>query len=582
MWPQTLNPEISIASEGNHASAQLAVVDSPQRYSMPMYTQHFELSELPFSIAPNPRYLFLSPQHREALAHLLYGVGVGGGFVVLTGEVGMGKTTLCRALIDQLPQDVEIALIFNPRLSSRELLASICDELQISYSGPKASLKELIDALNTHLLRAHASGRRVLVLIDEAQNLRFDVLEQVRLLTNLETNQHKLLQIILVGQPELNDILDRPNLRQLAQRITARYHLEPLNLDATRDYIRHRLKVADARREIFTPGGVREIFRRSLGIPRLVNLIGDRALLAAYTLGKREVDRSMVRRAALELRGAGVGSRRVHLRRRLITLVMAMALALTIAAVGHYRDRFPDLPEIDWAKFLAWAKSQNEIIPAKSAPWTDQAAGQEEVAAEVRLMDLSGSREKLVLELLSLWGVTQPEAFRCGKGGHGEVRCQNYRGTWEHLVGLNVPAVLELKADRGGERFICIERLENDRVWLRHDGKSHVMSLEKVLSVWTGKGILAYRPLETDKRALQPGIRDSAVIAIREALDVRSDGPDQDRYDAALRSRVEAFQRQWGLRPDGMIGTLTLIGIEGHGHRSDIPRLVVSGEAEAQ
>jgi general secretion pathway protein A len=261
-----------------------------------MYTQHFRLSEPPFSIAPNPRYLYLSPQHREALAHLLYGIGVGGGFVVLSGEVGTGKTTLCRALLDQLPEDVEIALIFNPRLNSRELLAGICDELHIPYSGPKASLKQLIDALNRHLLDAHARGRRVIVLIDEAQNLRFDVLEQVRLLTNLETNQTKLLQIILVGQPELNQILDRPNLRQLAQRITARYHLNPLSLTATRDYIRHRMTVAGGSERVFSGNAIRAIHRQARGIPRLINVIADRALLGAYTLGKLRVSAPTARR----------------------------------------------------------------------------------------------------------------------------------------------------------------------------------------------------------------------------------------------------------------------------------------------
>lgn len=266
-----------------------------------MYAKHFDFRELPFSITPNPRYVYLSPKHREALAHLLYGISAGGGFVALTGEVGTGKTTLCRCLLEQLPEDVDIALIFNPRLNSRELLASICDELRIPHPQHRASLKLLIDLLNRHLLDAHARGRRTVVLIDEAQNLNYDVLEQIRLLTNLETNEAKLLQIILVGQPELNALLRRQNLRQLSQRVTARYHLRPLSLAETTAYIRHRLMVSGGSERIFTPLAVAKIYRLSTGIPRLINLICDRALLGAYTQNKTKVGYWIVRKAAREV-----------------------------------------------------------------------------------------------------------------------------------------------------------------------------------------------------------------------------------------------------------------------------------------
>lgn len=266
-----------------------------------MYAKHFNFRELPFSITPNPRYVYLSPKHREALAHLLYGISAGGGFVALTGEVGTGKTTLCRCLLEQLPEDVDIALIFNPRLNSRELLASICDELRIPHPQHRASLKLLIDLLNRHLLDAHARGRRTVVLIDEAQNLNYDVLEQIRLLTNLETNEAKLLQIILVGQPELNALLRRQNLRQLSQRVTARYHLRPLSFAETAAYIRHRLAVSGGSEQIFTTTAVAKIYRLSTGIPRLINLICDRALLGAYTQNKTKVGYWIVRKAAREV-----------------------------------------------------------------------------------------------------------------------------------------------------------------------------------------------------------------------------------------------------------------------------------------
>jgi general secretion pathway protein A len=534
-----------------------------------MYTQHFQLSELPFSIAPNPRYLFLSPQHREALAHLLYGIGVGGGFVVLTGEVGMGKTTLCRALIDQLPEDVDIALVFNPRLNSRELLASICDELSIPYSGPRASLKSLIDALNRHLLDAHAKGRRVLVLIDEAQNLRFDVLEQVRLLTNLETNQHKLLQIILVGQPELNEILDRPNLRQLAQRITARYHLEPLNLAATREYIRHRLKVADARNEIFSATGMREVFKRSGGIPRLVNLIGDRALLGAYTLGKKEVDRKIVRRAAVELKGSGVGAK-TSLNLKSIGIGGLLIVLLGGGAWHLLRQGAPKIDVRSGFSLLGASKSSDTPSIATESSGSFEQSG----APEPLPFQFTEGKDEALKHLFGLWGIANPEGMKCGKAGRGDLRCQNFRGTWDALLKLNMSAVLELEGTEDAERFICVERVMGDQVVIRTASGSLPQSQERVKALWTGIAILAYRPLATDKRALRPGISDPVIREIRQELGLKSTTSEPSRFDENLRGQIQAFQRKIGLRPDGLIGTLTLIGIEGHGARPDVPRLL--------
>ena len=240
-----------------------------------MYYQYFGLTEAPFSIAVNPRYLFMSARHRDALAHLLYGVGTSGGFILLTGEVGTGKTTINRCLLEQLPHDTDIAIILNPALNAMELLATACDELGISYDVDNHTLKTLTDKLHGFLLENHARGRKTVLLIDEAQHLDFDVLEQIRLLTNLETNSEKLLQIILIGQPELAQMLAQPELRQLNQRITARYNLEPLNLDETGAYIHHRLQVAGMSpdRIIFPSSVVRGIYQRTRGIPRVINVL---------------------------------------------------------------------------------------------------------------------------------------------------------------------------------------------------------------------------------------------------------------------------------------------------------------------
>src|SRR5215510_2573058 len=269
-----------------------------------MYASFFGLNEKPFSITPDPRYLFLSERHAEALAHLVYGINEAGGFIQLTGEVGTGKTTVVRSLLTQAPKHAEIALILNPRMTPAEFLLAICEELRLTVPpGSERSLKDLVDLLSRHLLKAHSEGKRIVLVVDEAQNLAPEVLEQVRLLTNLETETQKLLQIILIGQPELRELLGRVELRQLAQRITGRYHLDPLSSDETAAYVRHRLRVAGATTDIFTAPALGEIFRLSGGVPRVINVIADRALLGAYTQDRHRVAGSLVRNAAAEVFG---------------------------------------------------------------------------------------------------------------------------------------------------------------------------------------------------------------------------------------------------------------------------------------
>lgn len=264
-----------------------------------LYEQYFGLTEAPFSIAPNPQYLYMSNRHREALAHLLYGIG-NNGFILLTGEVRTGKTTVCRSLLDQLPENVDTAFVVNPKLTADELLATICDDLGVSYPT-SASAKILIDCLNSHLVSTIDNDRRTLLIIDEAQNLSVEVLEQLRLLTNLETNQRKLLQIILLGQPELLDTLSKQSLRQLAQRITASFHLDALNKKEVAEYIAHRLSVAGARGNFFKRSAMDRTFALSNGVPRVINLICDRSLLGAFAENRAIVTRRIVNKAAKEI-----------------------------------------------------------------------------------------------------------------------------------------------------------------------------------------------------------------------------------------------------------------------------------------
>ncbi len=564
-----------------------------------MYTHHFHLTELPFSIAPNPRYLYLSPQHREALAHLLYGIGIGGGFVVLTGEVGTGKTTLCRALLDQLPEDVDIALIFNPRLNSRELLASICDELHVPYSGPRASLKQLIDALNQYLLESHARGRRVIVLIDEAQNLRFDVLEQVRLLTNLETNQTKLLQIILVGQPELNQILERDNLRQLAQRITARYHLNPLSLKETRDYIRHRMTVASGSERVFTGTAIRAIHRQSRGIPRLINLISDRALLGAYTLGKLRVSGRVAWRAARELMSA------MRKKPSGYRLALLLILLLTSLAGALYLDAIPNT----WSRWLSKVETpdilkSDEMATADAktppttvtAPETPAPASKNKAPPQAVPMpapdhipapppstpvfaEWIGSPQfgkiSALAKLLSLWSLPVPENTTdpCALAASQGLRCQPVQGSWMQLKNLNLPAVLEFVMPSGERRHAALLHAGNEQVELANLASSARFGISDILQLWTGTAVVVWKPVQDELKVLKPGANAPTISWIRGHLGLTAPVGGESLYDDALKARIIEFQKSRGLKPDGIIGTLTLLSIQTAGKESGIPRL---------
>jgi general secretion pathway protein A len=308
-----------------------------------MYRNFFSLSELPFSISPDPKYLFMSERHREALTQLTYGLGEVGGFALLTGEVGTGKTTISRCLVDQLSDVTQVAFILNPTLSSQELLATLCDELKISYLRIDPSLKNLTDKISEKLLINHENGISTLLIIDEAQHLKPEVLEQLRLLTNLETNTKKLLQIVLIGQPELQQLLQRRDLRQLAQRITARYHLMPLTKQELKQYIQHRLTVADCVRPIFDKGALNKIHQLSQGIPRLINLLCHSSLLLAYNQNDSVVNKKTVIAAADKALGENVTSKKgtVDTNKILLLTTVLSVTAIPVLA-GLWWDQTPN------------------------------------------------------------------------------------------------------------------------------------------------------------------------------------------------------------------------------------------------
>lgn len=537
-----------------------------------MYAAHFGLCEPPFALTPDPAYVYLSRHHREALAHLLYGAGENGGFMQLTGEVGTGKTTLVRTLLEQQLDNVDIALCLNPRLTVEELLATVCDELGVTYPREHHTLKPLLDALNTHLLHTHAAGRRTVLIIDEAQNLSREVLEQIRLLTNLETAKHKLLRIILVGQPELRQLLAQPELRQLAQRITARYHLPSLDSRETAAYIGHRLHIAGGREDLLTPGALREVYRRSGGIPRLINVICDRALLGAYSQNVRQVSAGLVRQAAREAlpngsgRLSGSGGRVVH-----PWLALGVGLAgLAIIGVGLWLPRTQPTPTVaptvtpspvvssDAGKSSGVASTPTGGAPTP-APTTS--ANSFDLAAWLRKAANDNANDRL----LAVWGVTQPLAGKgpfCEQVKTHKLRCLAGRGNWDALRRFDRPAVLRLLRPGGIPTPTLLRTLVGDHATLEVAGQTVTVPLAQLTPVWTGHYLLLWRP-QTDQPLIGPGNTGAAVRWLRQRLALASGQaapePLSETFDANLAKQVRAFQQERGLRPDGMAGGRTLV-----------------------
>src|SRR5262245_61140004 len=401
-----------------------------------MYTSFFGLAEKPFAITPDPRYLYLSERHAEALAHLAYGISEAGGFIQLTGEVGTGKTTVLRSLLLQLPEHCDVALILNPRVTPAEFLLNICDELHVDVPPESTgSVKVLVDRLMQFLLDAHSRNRRIVLMVDEAQNLSADVLEQVRLLTNLETATRKLLQIILIGQPELRAVLAREDLRQLAQRVTGRYHLEALKRDESLTYIRHRLRVAGATREIFTPGATAELHRLADGIPRVINVIADRALLGAYTQEEGRVSAALVRRAAGEVYGRPVLAQWVQ------WLAMGgAAAAVALLAVVLWQS----WPAAGSAPAATVARTQAQsVAAAEPAP--------KPPARRPALASFLGETARTTMDhafesLFPLWNASyEPgSGLACDQARAHGLACVWQRGSLAQLKQINRPAILTL------------------------------------------------------------------------------------------------------------------------------------------
>jgi general secretion pathway protein A len=558
-----------------------------------MYLSFFGLNEKPFAITPDPRYLYLSERHAEALAHLLYGINEAGGFIQLTGEVGTGKTTIVRSLLAQVPKNAEIALILNPRMTAPEFLLTICEEIGIGVPDDSlSSLKDLVDILSHYLLRAHAAGRRVVLVVDEAQNLAPAVLEQVRLLTNLETNTQKLLQIILIGQPELRELLGRNELRQLAQRITGRYHLHPLSRDETAAYVRHRLRVAGATNDIFSGPALSEIYRLSVGVPRVINVICDRALLGAYSMDSHRVTGTLVRNAAGEVLGKRIVPNWLPW-----AAAAGTAVVLLSASVGLWNAHpWRKAPGANTASTLHTQPTTSPPMAAdgKLTPVTNSSTGgipagavgtiaRDQPLAELLTQHAEETdTDSAFTKLFGLWGVkyvtggTDP----CTQATQQGLDCLTQRGTLSQLQLYNRPAILLVNDDGDGSHQIVLTHLDDEHARIELGGTTHEIKIGELLRYWNGDYVMLWRPGTSQVKALSPGMHGADVRWLRESLQhlrgQRNDGPVSDVFDAELGNLVRDFQRQHRLTVDGIAGVQTQIALASAVAGTDAPLLYVA------
>ena len=566
-----------------------------------MYNAYFGFKESPFSIAPDPRYLYMTEQHREALAHLVFGLNSEGGCILLTGEVGTGKTTVCRCLLEQIPEQSNIALVFNPKVTATELLETICDELHIEYPEGENSVKTYIDRINVFLLQANAAGQKTVLIIDEAQNMESAVLEQLRLLTNLETNQRKLLQIIILGQPELLEILSRESMRQLAQRITARFHLNPLSRNELKAYISHRLAIAGSNVQLFDEKTIKRLFQLSSGVPRLINIICDRALLGAYVENKTRVDLQTLNNAAIEVFGKIKPTKNKTLRWPAYTAVAAGVATIAIVAyfilrtepapvtsIAQLTDKSPtqDISvasiepiEQEPAPALLIAESEDtsiidEVVDTETAQQPDEDTEVLENSESSGLSDFrqlvfaetKKSKAQAYADLFDVWS-KEYNATRngsaCAFARDNGLSCLHRQGNLRSLAILNRPAVLKFYDEQNEAAYVILTNLSDNEATLRKGDTSLTVSADTLNQYWLGEYTLLWQKPPYYQTAVQPGSNGPIVQWLDQQL-ARLYGQNNiptihDTYNDELKSQVVKFQQSKGLTPDGVVGPHTFI-----------------------
>lgn len=531
-----------------------------------MYKAFYGLSDNPFSIAPNPHYLFLSDRHREALAHLTYGLGETGGFVLLTGEVGTGKTTVSRCLLNQLPENTDTAFILNPSLTELELLATLCDELKIIY-GESPTLKQLTDLISQYLLRNHENGRNTVLIIDEAQHLRAEVLEQLRLLTNLETDTKKLLQVILIGQPELQQLLRRQELRQLAQRITARYHLLPLTIEEVALYVQHRLQVAGRLEPLFHKSAIKALHKNSGGIPRLINLLCERALMAGYAQSKVPIDAKMVALAASEVLGH-------EEQKRSLVWPIATGVGLVAAFVGamfFFNSPSQTLgaanavtASMDKQQMQGAQPEQSIVREVTSNATEQQPEAIVDTAQRVLLNAIDTSRDinTAYAGLFGLWDKAPIIGLSaCQAAIEQGLDCYQQQGNWLSITGLNYPAIVYMLDDSHKAFYGTVVARQGDQLMLQLGEQRLWVDRDWFTRHFSGTFEILWRPNTGQVKEISRSASAAQVQWLENSLARLDNSAPRlvSYFDSQLEQKLMSFQRSHGLKPDGIAGSQTLI-----------------------
>ncbi len=587
-----------------------------------MYNEYFGFKEAPFSIAPDPRYLYMTSQHRDALAHLVYGLNSEGGCILLTGEVGTGKTTICRCLLEQLPDQANVALVLNPKVNEIELLETICDELKISYptdaDSTNNSLKTYTDRIYTYLIESNRNNEKTVLIIDEAQNLDSKVLEQLRLLTNLETHQRKLLQIIILGQPELLDILAKTEMRQLAQRITARFHLQPLTRHEVKAYVSHRLAVAGQNIQLFPENSIKLLFKLSKGIPRLINILCDRALLGAYVENHYAVSPPVLKKAAKEVFGELKNVEQHQKNKRwlyplaifssisIIAIVAFIlfnprsysdikheqAAAASEAAINDSLVKLYEEAQAEEAQTTTVAihddtdellsediKPQEEIQrPTLSATI---ATGTNQNSIDEILDDASNNPASAYQDLFKAWGEhynANTKTTACKQAETYSLNCLYKHGNINSLKIHNRPAVLTLINAQGKTLYITITSIDDDFATVYSNNTKYIIKLEDLDKYWYGQFILLWNKPEKYSSIITPGDRGDIINWINIQLTkINNSQPSSiiNTYDDFLIEKIKTFQSEHGLTADGIVGPVTIIHLNTRSGM-DTPSLISS------
>jgi general secretion pathway protein A len=516
-----------------------------------MYQEFFSLKMKPFSISPDPSFLFLSERHKEAIAHLQHGLQGYAGFALLTGEVGTGKTTICRSLVENMSDDTDIAFILNPALNETELLATICDSFNIQYQ--KDNLQSLFNELSSWMLDNHLKNRHAIVLIDEAQHLSFAALEQLRLLTNIETNDKKPLQVILIGQTELQEKLKQDEFRQLAQCITARYHLLSLSQQESNLYIQHRLNVSGSIHAIFDKSALQKIFKTCHGTPRLTNILCDRSLLAAYTQDSHIVTLKMVQQVIKEVHFSHDNTQKFSLvsHWRLMTLIILTVFTLLQA---------PKITQYMGADSLFSSFSDNTSFDAPIAVSTELLNKQWFDAYPQ--LDLSQSRyENALSSLYSIWGYqAKSKQATCEQGRSVLLTCYTRKINLEKLKSLNYPGVVRLEKDSESVLYAVVYQIA-DNYQLLIDGHLITVTEAWFNTYWSGDFTLLWKAPFPLKGVIKFGQEGKKVAWLANQLNKEQGWPSENktRFDLRLLEQVSAFQREQGLMDDGIVGPRTLM-----------------------